>query len=73
MPARFGLSQHGYDRECKRVITVPCRAGAVGVAIMALRDSLQHKIVRFLRDSVGRLADKLLEELKESNDAVHTE
>ena len=31
VPARFGLSQHGYDRECKRVITVPCRAGPARV------------------------------------------
>ena len=36
MPARFGLSQHGYDRECKRVITVPCRAGPARVYIRGL-------------------------------------
>lgn len=27
MPARFGLDQHGYVRQCKRLQTVPCRAG----------------------------------------------
>ena len=36
VPARFGLSQHGYDRECKRVITVPCRAGPARVYIRGL-------------------------------------
>ena len=36
VPARFCLSQHSYDRECKRVITVPCRAGPARVHIRGL-------------------------------------